>query len=119
MWEASGSLLANEKWRKGGREREREREKGVVEERVGPVTIHSILISESNKSNQKVQTLAKVAHYHHIARIPDLESEHIDPDHLKNLINCLLYHRRAILNISSICLFIIYFSFWFPEFPGK
>ena len=43
-------------------------------------------------------SLAKAAHYPHIAQIPDLESQHSDPDHPKNVINCSLY-RRAILKI--------------------
>ena len=40
-------------------------------------------------------------HYIHITQIPNLESQHGEPDHPKNLINCSLYHCRAILKISS------------------
>ena len=39
--------------------------------------------------------------YPYIARIPDLESKHGNPDHPKFLINCFLYYCRAILKISS------------------
>ena len=45
--------------------------------------------------------LAKAAYYLHNAWIPDLESQHGDPGHPQNLINCSLYHCRAFLKISS------------------
>ena len=39
------------------------------------------------KSTQRAHTsLARAAHYPHIAQIPNLESQHGDPDHPKNLI---------------------------------
>ena len=47
--------------------------------------------------------LAKTAHNPHIAKIPDLESQHGDSDQLKNLISCSLYHCRVFLKISSKC----------------
>ena len=37
----------------------------------------------------------------HITQIPRLKSQYGDSDHLQNLINCSLYHCKAILNISS------------------
>ena len=40
----------------------------------------------NNKRTQRVQTPDKAAHYPHIAWIPNLESQHGDADHLKNLI---------------------------------
>ena len=45
-------------------------------------------------------SLAKTAHYPHIAWIFELESRNGDPDHLK-IINYSLCHCRAILKISS------------------
>ena len=53
------------------------------------------------KSPQRAQTSAKLRHKSHIARIPDSESQHGDPDHPKNLINCSLYHYRAIMKTAS------------------
>ena len=39
-----------------------------------------------HKSTQSAQTsLAKAAHYPHIARLPDLESQHGDLDHTKKI----------------------------------
>ena len=44
------------------------------------------------KLTQRAQTsLVKAAHYLHIARIPDLESQHGDQDHPKYLINCFFF----------------------------
>ena len=57
--------------------------------------------SMSNKNTQRAQITDTAAHYPHIARIHDLDSQHCDPDHPKNLINCSLYHCRAILKILS------------------
>ena len=53
-----------------------------------------------NKSIQRVQTSTKVAHYAHIARIPDSESHHGDSDQPQILINRSLPHCKAILKIS-------------------
>ena len=44
-----------------------------------------------NKSTQRAQISAKAAHYPHISQIHDSESEHGDPDHSQNLINCSLH----------------------------
>ena len=45
-----------------------------------------------NKSTQRAQTsLGKAAHYANIAQISNLESQHGDPDHPINLINCSLH----------------------------
>ena len=57
--------------------------------------------STEDKSTQRGQISNKAAHYCHIVRILDLENQHGDLDHLKNLINCSLYHCRAILEILS------------------
>ena len=43
-------------------------------------------------------SLAKAAH---IARISDLDHQHGDPSHLKNVINYSVYHCRTILKFSS------------------
>ena len=43
-------------------------------------------------SIQRAQTSAKAAHYHYIAQISNLKSQHGDPDHPSNSINCSLYH---------------------------
>ena len=43
-----------------------------------------------NKSTKRMQTSAKVAHYPHIARIPNLASQHCDPDHPQNLFKLFL-----------------------------
>ena len=43
----------------------------------------------------------KAAYYPYHAWIRDLESQHDDPDHSQNLIDCFLYHCRAILKIAS------------------
>ena len=64
--------------------------------------------------DQDETSLAKAVHYPHIAWIPDLESRHSDPDHSKNLINCSLYHCRAILKISSNAIYNL-LSNW-PDF---
>ena len=45
--------------------------------------------------------MAKAAHYPHVERICDLESQHSDPDHPNNLINYSLCHGRAIVKMSS------------------
>ena len=46
----------------------------------------------SNASTQRAQTsLAKTAHYQYCAWIPDLESQHGDPDHPPKLIRCSPY----------------------------
>ena len=38
--------------------------------------------THNNKNAHRAQnSLAKAAHYHHIVRIPNLESQHCDPDH--------------------------------------
>ena len=42
----------------------------------------------------------KAAHYPHVARVRDLDSQHGDPDDSTNLINCSLYHHTAILKFS-------------------
>ena len=58
-------------------------------------------ILKQDEQEQRVQTFFTTAsHYHHIARIPDLESQHDAPDHPQNLINCSLYYCRAILKMS-------------------
>ena len=60
------------------------------------------VVSISEKCSQKYRKqehLESVAHYTITALIRDLESQHGDPDHLKNLINCSLYHCRATLKI--------------------
>ena len=55
-----------------------------------------------NKSTQRAQTsLAEAGHYPHIVWIPDLNSQHGDPDHPQSLLNCFIYHCSAILKISS------------------
>ena len=62
------------------------------------------MLYNPNKSAQIVQTsLAKEAHYPHIAWIPDLKSQHGDHDHPKSsqVINRSLYHWRAILKILA------------------
>ena len=56
----------------------------------------SNLVIEINKSTQKVQTS-----YHLIAWGPNLESQHGDLDHPQNLINCSLYHCKAVLKFSK------------------
>ena len=45
--------------------------------------------------------MVEAVNYPHTAWIHDLASQHGDPDHPKNLINCSLYDCRAILKISS------------------
>ena len=50
-----------------------------------PVVLYNTTVGMcacSNKSAHAAQTsLAKAAHYLHIARVPDLESQQVDPDH--------------------------------------
>ena len=53
----------------------------------------------NNKSTQRAQIFVKAAHYPDIAWINDLESQHGDPDHPKNLIKYSLYHCRRVLKI--------------------
>ena len=57
--------------------------------------------SNDNKRTWSKQISDKAAHYPILSRFFDLESEHGDPDHLKSLINCYLYHCRGILKMSS------------------
>ena len=52
--------------------------------------------SKIKTSTHGAQISDKTAHYPYFARICNLES-HGDLDHNKNLINCFLYHCRAIL----------------------
>ena len=47
------------------------------------------LITSKNKSILRTQTVVKAAHYPHIAWIPDLESQHGDPDHHK-IVSCII-----------------------------
>ena len=54
-----------------------------------------------NKSTQTAHTsLAKAADYPLIAQVPDLGSQHGDPNHPKNLLNCSWYHCTVILKLS-------------------
>ena len=61
------------------------------------INIHysNVLETCSHKSTQRTADFRKEAHYLHIAQVSDLESQHGDPDHPKNLTNCSLYHHRA------------------------
>ena len=81
-----------------------------------------------NTSTQRAKTSAKVAHYPHIAIIRELESQYEDPDHPKKLIIYSLYHRRAILKISSksthklfsnVQIFCLTLSIWWSRSPPK
>ena len=72
------------------------------------------------KNTQRAQISNKAAYYQHIAQIRDLESQHGDPDHPQNLINC-----RPTLKKSSnpliICLVMAEFpirqSTWCSRLP--
>ena len=71
-----------------------------------------------NKNTQKVQNLlGQGSSFPHIAQIPDLESQHGDPDHSKNLIiYCFLHHCRVILKFHQNLLIICCVM---AEFPIK
>ena len=67
-----------------------------------PCKLYCIHFTHKTRALRKAQTpLTKAAHYPHIAKIPDLERQYGDPDHLQFLINCSLYHCKAILKFSS------------------
>ena len=70
-----------------------------------------------NESTQTAQTSAKEAYYL-IARTPDLESQHGNPDHPKNFINCSQYHCRAILKISSKSAHNLLRNGWISNWTG-
>ena len=54
-----------------------------------------------DEQEHSAQISNKTAYYPHIALIQDLENQHGDPVHPQNLINCSLYHCRAIMKFSS------------------
>ena len=51
--------------------------------------------------SESTDVLAQGSSLPHIARTPDLGSQHGDLDHPQNVINCSLYHCREILKISK------------------
>ena len=59
-----------------------------------------ILKSHLNRRIQITRISDKAAINLHIAQIHVLESQHGDPNHPQNVINCPLYHCRAILKFS-------------------
>ena len=61
-----------------------------------------LLIMPRCKSTQRAHSsVAEATHYSHIAQIPDLENQHDDPDHPRNVIKCSCYHSTVFLRISS------------------
>ena len=60
---------------------------------------------QDTTSTQRAQISHKVAHYPHIARIYDLESQQGDSDHPKNLIICSLLSLQLIPHsvVSQFC----------------
>ena len=95
------------------RRREREREREGVDYRMKEYSsipcwlpqrgqyLYNITYKKEEQSERA--DLGQGSSLPHIARIPNMETQHGDPDHTKNSINCSLYLCWAILKFSSKC----------------